>query len=272
MELPLSELALHIALGFVIGAFIGMTGIGGGVLVEPALIHLLGIAPVSAVGTGLAFSCLVKTGGALSHIRLRTICGRRARLFLMGAVPGLLLSSAVVNHLVRAYDPSKVNEAVRTGIGSVLILSATILALEALLARGKSGQLAASVRLSQRSVLPRRSLGVAAGVVTGSVIGATSIGGGVLTLPALILLLGAHPRQAVGTSIVISVTLAALGASVYILNGNFIPSTVLLMFGGGLPGVLWGSRFAVRIPIVYLRVILIGMVTLCGLSFFVAAS
>ncbi len=268
MGLLISEIALHVGLGFIIGTSIGMTGIGGGVLVQPTLIHLLGIAPVPAVGTGLVFAFLAKAGGALSHIRLKTTCTRRAGLYLAGAVPGLLISSATVNRLVRTVDPQRVNEAVRVGIGWVLLLTAAILAAEAFMARGRrDDSLVPEVRNGVFRV-PRPAWGVAAGVITGVLIGATSIAGGVLTLPALILLLGAHPKQAVGTSILISVVLAALGGVVYVLSGNIVFRTALLMFAGGLPGVVWGSRITLRIGVSYLRAILIATVVLCGLSFF----
>lgn len=264
----ISELALHVVLGFVIGTFIGMTGIGGGVLVQPALIHILGVAPVSAVGTGLAFAFLVKAGGVLSHVRLKTTCTRRARLFLAGAVPGLLVSSVTINRLVRILDSARVNEAVNTGIGSVIALAAAVLALEAYMARGKTDD--SLVPPAPGSLLqpPRPVLGVIAGAVTGTLVGATSIAGGILTLPALILLLGANPKQAVGTSILISLILAAIGGSVYLAAGNLVLRTALLMLIGGLPGVVLGSRMTVRIGVMYLRVILVIMVTLCGLSFF----
>jgi uncharacterized membrane protein YfcA len=267
VEVFISELALHIGLGFIIGTFIGMTGIGGGVLVQPALIHLIGIAPVPAVGTGLAFAFLVKAGGALSHIRLKTTCRRRAGLYLAGAVPALLLSSVAVNRLVRTLDPVRVNAAVKVGIGWVLVLTAGILAAEAFMARGKrDDSLVPDIHKGVFRV-PRPAWGVVAGVLTGLLVGATSIAGGVLTLPALILLLGAHPKQAVGTSIIISLILAALGGGVYLAGGNLVPRTALMMFAGGLPGVVWGSRMTLKMSVGYLRGILIVVVAGCGLSF-----
>jgi uncharacterized membrane protein YfcA len=268
IDLSASELVLHVVLGFVIGAFIGMTGIGGGVLVQPALIHLLGVAPVPAVGTGLAFAFLVKAGGVLSHIRLKTTCTRRAGLFLAGGVPGLLVSSVTINRLIRTLDSARVNEAVNVGIGSVIGLAAIVLALEAFMARGKADESLVPPATADRFQSRRPVLGIVAGAVTGALVGATSIAGGILTLPALILLLGAHPKQAVGTSILISLILAAIGGSVYFAGGNLLPRTALLMFVGGLPGVVFGSRITVRISVSYLRLILIIMVTLCSASFF----
>jgi uncharacterized protein len=39
--------------GFGIGLMVGLTGVGGGSLMNPILVLLFGIAPVSAVGTDL---------------------------------------------------------------------------------------------------------------------------------------------------------------------------------------------------------------------------
>ena len=39
--------------GFLTGAIVGMTGVGGGAIMTPVLILLLGVAPQTAVGTDL---------------------------------------------------------------------------------------------------------------------------------------------------------------------------------------------------------------------------
>ena len=49
--------------GFVVGAAVGMTGVGGGSLMTPLLILLFGFAPSAAVGTDLLYAAGTKAFG-----------------------------------------------------------------------------------------------------------------------------------------------------------------------------------------------------------------
>ncbi len=55
-----------IVLGLVVGLLVGMTGVGAGSLVTPALV-LSGVPPAVAVGTDLAYAALAKTASAATH-------------------------------------------------------------------------------------------------------------------------------------------------------------------------------------------------------------
>jgi uncharacterized membrane protein YfcA len=50
--------------GFVVGALVGLTGMGGGSLMTPLLILLFGVHPLTAVGTDLLFAATRKSGSA----------------------------------------------------------------------------------------------------------------------------------------------------------------------------------------------------------------
>jgi uncharacterized membrane protein YfcA len=49
--------------GFVVGAIVGLTGVGGGSLMTPLLVLLFGVHPATAVGTDLLYAALTKAGG-----------------------------------------------------------------------------------------------------------------------------------------------------------------------------------------------------------------
>jgi len=70
-------------LGFLVGILIGLTGIGGGAVIQPILIIGLGLSPVASVGTGLLFAMVTKIGGAVTHIRMRNIRPRRTLFFFV---------------------------------------------------------------------------------------------------------------------------------------------------------------------------------------------
>ena len=54
--------------GFLVGAIVGLTGVGGGSLMSPILILLFGIAPATAVGTDL-FEIINAPAGATPFTR-----------------------------------------------------------------------------------------------------------------------------------------------------------------------------------------------------------
>src|SRR5271169_3033257 len=64
---------LYVVSGFVVGALVGMTGIGGGSLMTPLLILLFGIHPATAVGTDLLYAAATKAGGSVVHGWRRSI-------------------------------------------------------------------------------------------------------------------------------------------------------------------------------------------------------
>lgn len=260
------ELFLDISVGFIIGIAVGMTGIGGGALVEPSLIHLLGIAPVPAVGTGLGYNFITKLGGVLAHLRLKTVKLRFAGYFLAGSVPGVLLASNTINLIFRELDHTAVNYAIQLTMGSVLVATSAIIffrnVINPVVANGGETVAASTMTLSNKL---KTAL---AGLLIGIVIGTTSIGGGVLIIPALMILLRLSVKEAIGTSIAISVILSSLGSIVYLINGNVDWQTMLFLSIGSLPGVYLGSRINLRLMDRSLNIIVFVLVLLSGLSLF----
>src|SRR5689334_9352933 len=84
-----------IALGLLVGLLVGMTGVGAGSLVTPALV-LTGIPPAVAIGTDLAYAAASKTAGALAHRSQRSVEWRIALLLAAGSVPAAVLALAAL--------------------------------------------------------------------------------------------------------------------------------------------------------------------------------
>ena len=62
------EILFLVLTGGLIGLIVGITGVGGGALMTPALL-LFGFPAHIAIGTDLWFAALTKTGGLISHHR-----------------------------------------------------------------------------------------------------------------------------------------------------------------------------------------------------------
>jgi hypothetical protein len=59
--------------GLLIGALVGLTGMGGGALLTPILVIFFGFKPTYAVGTDILHGAVFKTFGAVRHRRLGTV-------------------------------------------------------------------------------------------------------------------------------------------------------------------------------------------------------
>jgi uncharacterized membrane protein YfcA len=72
-------------------------------------------------------------------------------------------------------------------------------------------------------------------------IGVTGVGGGVITAPALILLLGMPPVEAVTTSLLFAATVKLLIAPAYLWRRLVHFPTLWKLLAGGIPGVVAGT-------------------------------
>lgn len=300
MEILFTEICKSLVIGFFIGGAIGLTGIGGGVLVMPSLIYLLGVSPVPAVGTGLLFSLFAKITGIIEHYRLRNIDIKTAVFFTIGSAPTTLLGSHFVNYLSISGKFPGLDNFLEYLMGSILIVTAILLVIENIVGRrrrksadsgytpayllsGAATKVMASGRGTRTAGeespmrsdhgLPEFTFGrkagcIVAGALVGTLIGATSIGGGVLVIPILMVFFGLSAAITVGTSILISIVPIVLGGLVYTLRQNINLPVLLPMFLGSLPGVVIASRLTRKIPQSILKAVLIIAIFAGMVSFF----
>ena len=67
---------------------VGLTGIGGGSLMTPLLLIVIGTQPIVAVGTDIAYGALTKTVGGWQHLRSGTVDLGVSGWLALGSVPG----------------------------------------------------------------------------------------------------------------------------------------------------------------------------------------
>ncbi len=259
--LEILEIVYRLFLGLGIGFCIGLTGVGGGVLVLPALTLLLRMNAVMAVGTASLYAFLTKVSATFHHAKLKTIDWTLSLLFLAGAIP--------VNFLVARWisGPGANEEfthALKTFITGMVFFCVAIMIYNLISqirnhkAGGSKVQLADHI--AKRPVL-RRGLGVLMGAVVGALIGATSIGGGVLIVPMLMILFGLEARRTVGSSIFIAVVLTLVTSLSYFSGENSMDAvTAIVMAVGSLVGVPFGSKLSVKMPEKALQMIVIGII------------
>src|SRR5262245_5274151 len=114
--------------GFVIGAIVGLTGVGGGSLMTPLLVLLFGIHPATAVGTDLLYAAITKSGGTYVHAKKKHVNWRITRLLACGSLPAAAITLISVHH----FAPGGLGGASKTitvALGFALLLTAAALLL-----------------------------------------------------------------------------------------------------------------------------------------------
>lgn len=267
MDTSLLLYGRDILVGGFIGVAIGLTGIGGGALLQPALVYIVGLPPVEAVGTGLLYATITKIGGVFGHYLRKTIRVRRTLLFLAGSVPGVLGAAGLVSYLNRQFDPAFMNWYLQGAIGAALVGASLLIIAQSFLIRDLAAQ-RERITASRTTPVDLCTMveAVGSGLMVGVLVGATSVGGGVLIIPVFLLLLDADTQQAVGSSIAISLVLSGMGGVVYLLHGNVALRALLMLCLGSLPGVYLGCRWAVLIPERGLRVAVVTIVAGSGIA------
>src|ERR1700759_366156 len=81
----------RICTGLGVGFLVGLTGIGGGILLVPLLTSFLGVPPLIAVGSDAVVNCVTKIGAGFVHWRRGNISWRLVANLGMGSAPGAIL-------------------------------------------------------------------------------------------------------------------------------------------------------------------------------------
>jgi uncharacterized protein len=250
---------LLVAAGLVIGTVVGMTGMGGGALMTPALVLFFGVPPLAAVSSDLVVSAVMKPVGGVVHLRRRTVDLRLVGLLCVGSVPAAFCGVLVSRALGQG---AGVQQWTKTALGVALLLAATgliVRAYQGMVARGERAAARAARREGRDlgpaetpTVAPFRLRPVATvvvGLVGGLVVGMTSVGSGSLIIIALLALYPTlSAASLVGTDLVQAVPLVASAALGHLLFGDFRLDLTASLLIGCLPGVYLGARLSSRAP------------------------
>jgi len=235
----------YVISGAVLGFLIGLTGVGGGVLTVPVLILIMGLEPIEAVGTAGLFAVLTKVYAGIKHYRQGTINIKVGLKFLAYTLPGVIVASLLVKWGKASLSPHGV-DALQAAV-SYVIIGAISFALPALLfdyAKVKGYFLYTPAGQILR-VLSLFSIG--------AIIGMTSVGGGILIIPALLVFYREVSRY-VGTSIFVGLLSLVAMSCIYAFvghgagHGGDVNFTVAaLMAIGSLVGTHCGSSLSKKI-------------------------
>ena len=190
-----------LGIGLLAGLLSGLFGVGGGTVIVPLLVLVLAYNQRLAAGTSLAAIVPTATVGVISYALNDSVAW----------IPGLILAAGAV---------------VGAQIGTWLLPRVSIIAL-----RWSFIAFLVAVIVSLFIVVPSRDAGlpltllsigglVVLGVVTGTVAGLIGVGGGIVVVPALMLLFGTSDLVAKGTSLLMMIPTAISGTFGNLRRGN----------------------------------------------------
>lgn len=236
--------------GLLVGVLVGLTGMGGGSLMTPILVLLLGMPPTLAVGTDLAYSTVTKAVGSVQHFRQRQVRFGPALWIALGSVPATWLGIALLRAATHGHT-QLADVFVSRALGVTLLVVAIMLLALPLLERRLWPEGTPAVLHPRLQALRRIRpvLLVVVGLVVGMLVGLTSIGGGSLVMVALLLF---FPRwkmgRRIGTDVFQGFVLSAAAGLAQWTFGNVNMTIVGLLLLGSIPGVLIGTRLTKVIP------------------------
>ncbi|HEX3320646.1 MAG TPA: sulfite exporter TauE/SafE family protein [Terriglobales bacterium] len=247
-------IAGKILIGFLVGTLIGMTGLGGGVLLLPLLIFGLHVPAIMAVGSDALFNFVTKIGSSWLHLRKGTVRRKVVIAMALGSVPGSYAGVTFLTHLRSVYGAG-VNDFIKSAVGLLLVCIPILL-----LSQGQIEERVANRPPTMKSFVGMTFIGLFAGFL----VGMTSVGSGSIIMMLLLLFYSYPPKVMVGTDIVHAVILTGTTSLLHFKAGNVDLSLVGSLLIGSIPGGLLGTQLSTRVPVMWLRRILCTVLLVTG--------
>jgi uncharacterized membrane protein YfcA len=227
MVLNLTQAALAIASGSLVGFSLGVVGGGGSILAVPLLVYVVGLDnPHVAIGTSAIAVALNAAANLAMHAQAGNVKWRCASVFAAAGVAGAFLGSTLGKMM--------------NGQRLLALFAVLMMVVGALMLRDRSYKGDPTVRLSRENLPKLLGLGLLVGLLSGFF----GIGGGFLIVPALMLAAGMPMLNAIGSSLLSVTTFGLTTAGNYAWSGLIDWPVGALFVAGGVLGGLLGTRSA----------------------------
>lgn len=234
----------NIVAGALVGLMVGMTGVGGGSLMSPILILLLGVPPTTAVGTDLWFAGITKSVGSLTHHSQDHVDWPVVLWLAVGSLPAAVLTLITLNFA----DMHQLRDGlIMQALGIVLILTAIVTLFRLTIV---NRVLRMTPRAARERASLKRPLTIASGALLGLLVTLTSVGAGALGVTLLLILypLRLTAKRLVGTDIAHAVPLTMLAGLGYLMNGHLDLLLLGSLLIGSVPAIIVGARLSAILP------------------------
>ncbi len=237
LETPIGWMLLLI-LGTFTGTLSGLLGIGGGLLMVPAL-AVFGVPLVQATATSLVGVFLSSVSGSIRNLRMKELNWRvslvLAAFGIFTAQGGAWLGDRIPDHWLSL------------SFAGLLLLTIYLMNLRQSLKRRQVVISADPLAVSPAPATPIRFAPTAGiGLLVGLLSGLFGVGGGLVMVPLQMLLLNEPIKSAVRTSLGAIVAIAISALAQHAWNGNVLWIPGLCLGLGGIVGAQIGTRLLPR--------------------------
>ena len=242
-------------LGLGAGVLGGLLGVGGGVLVVPGLVFLLNFDQHRAHGTSLAVIFLMAMAGVATYFAHGNVDLLIAIEMAVGGVIGAAIGAKVAN-AIHAKSLRRVFSVFMVLIGVRMILHSYAAGPVDTLQIGEVGLI--------DGALAGTLLVVGTGVLTGFVSSLLGVGGGMVMVPALVILLWVPQKMAQGISLAAMIPTACAGMLMHRSMGNVDLRVAACVGAGAVVGAFAGASTAAILKTAALQVVFGGFLLLAG--------
>jgi uncharacterized membrane protein YfcA len=253
------------AIGIFSGFASGLLGIGGGVVIVPALLYgfpFLGVGGPDVAQVAIATSLAVILPTSVSSVRAHWKRGAVDWLAFRRVAPGVAAGSLIGVAVAKALSG---------GVLTAIFIAFAIYAAYRML-KAPANAAAAALPLPSTGQLSTRGVGI------GALSAMVGVGGGLLSVPLLSTYIG--PRSAVGTAAALGIPLAVAGVVGYLIAGQptqtcaahcvgyvYFPAALVVSLTAVFTAPL-GARLAHAVPIATLKrifaLVIVGVVANIG--------
>ncbi len=223
-----------IGIGLAGGVVSGLIGVGGGIILIPLMVGLLGMSQHRAHGTSLAIIVPTAFAATLRYATSNPIDW---------SVALALAATSVVFAAVGARLTAYINEKLLRRLFALVLLAGALRMFVSL----------QDVALMHLDGTERIIAAVITGVVAGLVSGTMGVGGGIVMVPAMVIFMGIDQVIAQGISLAVIIPTALSGATQHYRLGHVDVRRALTIGIGGLIGGFGGAQVAQWLPRVVLR-------------------
>ncbi len=214
-----------IAVGLAAGLLSGLFGVGGGTVIVPMLVLLLGFDQKLASGTSLAAIVPTATVGVITYAVHGSVDVVVALILAAGSVVGAQIGSWLLARLSQ--------NAIRWGFVAFLIV---VIVMLFVVVPSRDAEF-------EFTVLSVIGL-IIVGLLTGTMAGLIGVGGGVIVVPVLMFVFGTSDLMAKGTSLLMMIPTAISGTIGNLKRGNVDLLAAALIGGAACTTTALGAWFA----------------------------
>jgi len=277
LTLPIAGVTLNLflvlGLGWVGGFLSGMLGVGGGVIITPALM-VLGVPPLVAVASQVNHSIGTNLTGLLNYRRNNDVDFRLGSILLIGGIAGAILGVFLLrwlNEHGQAVSIITISYIIVLAAMSFVLFRQSLKTLAHYRSATKVIQTPSWTRFVGLKIYFTRTrvelsilFPLLVGLVNGALTSSLGVGNGIFMMPAISYLIGRTSPVVYGTTLLAGVGISIVTTFMYAVGTQSVDLfLVLTLLGGGILGSQMGVRFGYSLPRPYIG--MIGALVILGI-------